>query len=93
MMRRWIYRDDSPAAWRLELADDQSFTFALCIYAGDDTVEETASGRWEERASALHLAVTDSDCSFLPAGKETVLRFDTGSSLILRGCRLEPDDE
>lgn len=91
MMRRWIYRDDSPAAWRLELADDGMWTFGLRIYAGDDTIEQTASGRWQQREGILHLAVTHSDCSLLPAGKEAQLRGDVGASLILRGCRLEPD--
>ncbi len=90
MIRRWIYRDDAPAAWRLALADDRTFTFVQSVYAGDDGFENVASGRWEQRATDFVLTATESDCGLLPVGEEAPLRSE-GVAVWLRGSRLDPD--
>jgi hypothetical protein len=80
MIRRYILRDDEPpAAWRLALSDEATFACEVIIYAGDDTVENHATGLWHEHDGVVSLTATSSDISWLPVGTSVALRRDRDS--------------
>lgn len=92
MVRRYIFRDDAPpAAWRLALADDGTFVFEETIYAGDDTVENRAAGRWHVSDGNLSLTATASETGWFPIGSEITLCPDDGGCLWRGRYQLRPD--
>lgn len=92
--RRWIYRENMPpviVAVRLALNDDETFEVGEHIYAGDDTLEAEAIGRWRASGDFVVLTVTSSTCGFLPAGNEATLLVEAGAILHLGSHVFEPD--